>query len=310
MSIPMILIVLAIFTIVEKRENQTQLPSKAAGGAIDTLSYFKSSHALGDSSDPKNTKVTQIVSGNDIFNVKNNGSVYEYYTYDATAIYLKQDTSVGSYPVEGGTAASYTLSPGTWLKRTMSVGESFFSPATLTWVDKSCRVISSHPTWGFTITLLENKNMNLGGALGNQNVIVVKYDYSGPNYEKFYYAKGWGWVKWEEVNPQTGQVGHSAIFNDANTNFLTLKTVCGTKQPVIKLPSPTPVKKPKVTPTKSPTAVPTVYFTPDPDPTVPVPNQSDACPEEGNPVCYDCNFDKTVNIIDFSCFSNNYGKTL
>lgn len=32
------------------------------------------------------------------------------------------------------------------------------------------------------------------------------------------------------------------------------------------------------------------------------------CPDPDNAACYDCNGDDEVNILDFSCFSETYGK--
>ena len=277
--------------------------NRAAGGQIDTLDYFLSDFAIGKSSDPKSTGVTQYVVGNSAFTAKSN-SQYEYHTWDANYIYLKQDTSVGNFQLPEGIATSYKLSPGIWMKRFMSVGESFYVPTQVTWYDNSCRVVVNWPNWGYTMTLEAQKTLNLGGTMGNQNVIVLKYDYLGDNFERFYYSKTWGWVKWEEVDPKTGKVGRLATFDRVSTSFLTVKAKCGTAQPNVKppVPKPTPKPKPKPTPAPSPTPSPT----PSPVP-APATNGS-SCPDADDPVCYDCNFDGEVNILDFSCFSNAYGK--
>ncbi len=162
---------------------------------INTLSYFlnTSGKAL-TGSHPMN----QTLAGNTAYYVKWASDSYEIYTYDNNYIYLSEDHS-GS-PVPG----SYTFSNGKWLKISMKVGEQINAQDNMIQnyiVNSASCVPSTKASFPYTTTLLEHiPKYDAGGQLGIQDVIVVLYDYrtSGvSDYEKSYYAKGLGWIKWE-----------------------------------------------------------------------------------------------------------------
>lgn len=298
LGIPALLLIVALTATVLQRNTQTGVNSQAAGGTVDTLPYLLGNHSVGNSSDPKSNGITNYVAGNSVFYAKNgSGTQYEYRTWDANYIYLVQDTSVGGVQVGGVEPNSYRFAPGRgiWMKRRMAVGESIVAVPGITWF-KNCQQVGAWPDWSYTVTLEAQKTLNVGGDLKNQNVIVLKYDY-GSGFERFFYSKDWGWVRWEEWDTTTNQIKRSGNFNQIQDKLLPIKASCGTPQPNIKLPTPTPTPSP--TPTPAPTPTPT-----------PTPGDQNFCPEAGNPVCYDCNHDKTVNILDFSCFSKNYGKKI
>lgn len=280
-----------------QRNTQTRVNSQAAGGTIDTLPYLLGKHSVGQSSDPKSNGITNYVVGNSVFYVKNaSGTQYEYRTWDANYIYLVHDTSVGGVTIGGVEPNSYKFAPGRgiWMKRQMAIGESITAVPAIIWY-KNCQQVETWPDWNYIITLEAQKTINVGGSLGNQQVIVLNYDYLS-GYEKFYYSKDWGWVRWEEF-AQDNTLKRSGNFNQIRSTLAPVKASCGIPQPNIKLPTPTPTPSPTSTPAPTPTPTPT-------------PGDQNSCPEPGNPICYDCNHDKTVNILDFSCFSKNYGKKI
>lgn len=204
---------------------------------IDILDYFVSDHAIGGKSYPQSLNFTQYVSGNVSFYVKNT-NIYEYHTWDDNYIYLKQDNSVGDFPIGGGIANSYRLYPGIWMKRKMQVGEKIDVPTQVDWYNKFCSVIKHWDNWGYYV-YLENYigNYPAGGDLGNQEVIVLRYDY-GSGFEKFYYSKEWGWIRWEEWDAETNKVKRELNINRFSKPLKLIKTVCGT--PLPKFPSSTP----------------------------------------------------------------------
>ncbi len=300
LGIPGFLLIATLFTIVLQRNNQTTVNSRAAGSTIDTLPYLLGKHSLGQSSDPQNNGITNYVVGNSVFYVKSgNGRQYEYRTWDANYIYLVHDTSVGGVEVGGTQPNSYKFAPGRgiWMKRQMAIGESIDVVPGITWF-KDCTQVGAWPDWRYTITLEAHKTLDVGGSLGNQDVIVLKYDYQS-GYEKFYYSKDWGWVRWEEFDAGNN-LKRSGNFNKIDNVLLPLKASCGIPQPNITIPTQSPTPRPSQTSTPVPSQTLT------PVPTQPTGGLS--CPNPDNQACYDCNEDDAVNIFDFSCFSKNYGK--
>ncbi|MFC4591010.1 DUF4214 domain-containing protein [Sphaerisporangium corydalis] len=202
---------------------------------VDTLSYFLNTRKRALTG---GHAISQTYDGPRAYLVKWAADAYETYTYDAKYIYLREDHS-GS-PVPG----SYTFTNGRWMKRSMAVGERIS-------VKNNYIQSFSFGTGGCTPTtrgfypytnVLEARlpKYDLGGTVGVQDVIVLRYDYGYPGgadiYEKMYYAKGLGLVKWEEY--QDDKVVHSSTFNRYSADPLVepdLRTECaGTPLP----PSP------------------------------------------------------------------------
>lgn len=306
---------------------QTRRLFTRADTTIDMLDYMISKHAVGKSTEPKSTGVTEWVGANFWYDAKTWVGAYEYRTWDNNYIYLKQDTSIGpgNIPANVSNAKSYRFEPGVWAKRFMNVGESVEMPANqLTWYDGNCQSINSwtHP---YTMTL-ENHigNYNAGGDLGVQDVIVLRYQY-GTSYEKFFYSHEWGWIRWEEyVN---NAFTRSADFNNITTNLLEPNPVCGAPNPP---PPPAPPN-----PNPSPLCVKDSDCSPIcPSPSGNTPNLSctltycknGTCQPAAPPIsqqttcqgnknapakCFDCKIDgansSQINIFDFSCFTKVYG---
>ena len=217
---------------------QTPVTPTSTAEVINTLSYFL---------DTKNQTLTgthalsQTVTGQTIYNVKWSNDSYETYSYDNNYIYLKEDHSGSPNP------GSYTFSNGKWMKLNMQVGEQIDASdnhiQNFTVSSNSCTPATTG-SFPYTMTLLQHlPSYDLGGSLGVQDVIVLQYDYragGGTNYEKSYYAKGWGLVKWELYN-SNNQVTQTSIFNQPATVSATAPNVqSACINAPISQPNPTP----------------------------------------------------------------------
>lgn len=182
---------------------------------IDTLVYFlthhrdeslNGGHLLSQTID-ENKKVSYYVKGDSAL-------FYELHTWDDQYIYLKEDRTFLSVP-------STTFSDGRWMKRYMKVGETIninsanifqLYDQTLSnlkctkrinaaVIDTSGKTLEGQTAISgpFTYRMMLEKHdpaFDIGGDLGIQDVIIVKYEY-GNAFERFYYSKEWGWIKWE-----------------------------------------------------------------------------------------------------------------
>lgn len=180
-------------------------PQVSNDGSIDTLSYLLTSHP--NQGLTGTHPISQSIGNNIMRSVYWSSSAYLTYTWDPSYIYLREDQSM---PAAAG--GPYTFTPGLWMKRFMNVGETIGNNTnTLRFVNSSCQPVSTLP-FNYTTTLEAHyPSYSLGGDLGSQDVIVLKYDY-GSSYEKMYYAKGWGMVKWEHYSA-TNVLLQSSIFN-------------------------------------------------------------------------------------------------
>jgi hypothetical protein len=184
--------------------------ASAQSDVVDTLSYLLNTHGVALSG---THSLSQTVRGNTIYNVLWDSDSYETFSYDSNYIYLPEDHSAGQ-----GANGSYTFSDGRWMKRTMAVGDQIVvsgnSLQRFTVGMSSCTP-SSGGQFPYVMTLLQHMpHDNLGGTLARQDVIVFQYDYrwgTGTDYERIYYAKGWGMVKWELY--RNGQVIQTSTFN-------------------------------------------------------------------------------------------------
>lgn len=173
---------------------------------INTLDYFVSKHPEQslDGTHPLSSKV----SGNKLYYLKWDSTAFEIYKWDDNYIYLLEDYGANPH---------YTFSPGYWLKRQMQIGDTINSANNyITNYSSSCNILSFY-AFPYTITLEEHDSaMDFGGDIGKQDTIVLKYSYNSAVgasiYEKSYYTKEWGWVKWEQYN-DNNQVIATSLFN-------------------------------------------------------------------------------------------------
>lgn len=197
---------------------------------IDTLSYFLTHHPNENLNG--NHLISQTIDTNKriSYYVKGDSPLfYELHTWDDQYIYLKEDRTLLAVP-------SMTFSDGRWMKRQMNVGETIevgnsnllqlydqnlsnlkcikrsSSKAVNTKGETLDTIINSGP-FSYKITLEKHDPAyNLGGDLGIQDIIVLKYDY-GDNFENFYYSKEWGWVKWEMYQKNNPNPTDIKVFN-------------------------------------------------------------------------------------------------
>ncbi|MBI4067078.1 hypothetical protein HY407_01740 [Candidatus Gottesmanbacteria bacterium] len=259
--LPFILLIalFAVLVLVVSNIGKVQLLQKEASGGIDTLDYLVSDHAAGVDPNPKSLdgthNLSQTVSGQSLFSAKfNDPDSFEYYTWDDNFIYLKEDSSigVGNTPPGFEEARSYKFFPGIWMKRKMAVGKAIkVDPNNLTFYDSSCKKIKgwNHP---YTMTLETHyPSLDIGGDLGKQDIIVLKYDYANA-FEKFYYSRKWGYVKWEEWDSKNGSIKRSATFNRIKNTITTPQPKCTPPPaPTSSKLSPSPSMSPSPSPSPS-----------------------------------------------------------
>jgi hypothetical protein len=170
---------------------------------INTLDYFISKHPTQSLTGTHNTN--QVITGNSSYYVKWSANVFEYHTWDDNYIYMREDHSGVPNPV-------YEFYPGLWMKRSTNIGEKIDMHNNIVqWYDSNGKIDHQAP-FPYEMTLeAHNPSFDIGGDLGTQDVIILKYDYA-VSYEKFYYSKDWGWVKWELYSSDNTLL-QSSIFN-------------------------------------------------------------------------------------------------
>lgn len=186
---------------------------------MDTLNYFISNYARRHLSD--SLQITNYVFGTNSIYAKA-PSQYEWHTWDNNFIYLRQDTSINTV-IDGKVSRCYRLDNGIWMKRQMSVGDYFEVVPRVHWLDRECGIIRTWETWKYYMYLEWAGERNMGGDIGKEKVIVLKFDYYSA-FEKFIYSRRYGWVGWEhwEDNKQIKEV----LFNQFKPPILYTPT-CG-----------------------------------------------------------------------------------
>jgi hypothetical protein len=173
--------------------------------AINTLDYFVSNKGLTGTHDQ-----SQTIKGDHAYFTKWSPNVFEVYRWDSSYIYHQEDHG------DSDSSQAYHFEPGLWMKRQMKVGEKIDQTNTSAtyYVPSTCAIkIANAPAYYINTLEAHLPNYDLGGDVGKQDVIVLAYNYdpSLRYLEKFYYAKGWGWVKWEYY--VDGQLQSTSIFN-------------------------------------------------------------------------------------------------
>ena len=197
----------------------TPTPSPVASlttETINTLDYFISKHLTQGLTGTH--PLSQTVVGQTAYYTKWAADAYEVYSWDNNYIYLKEDHSGSPNP------GSYTYSVGKWMKRSMQVGEQIdVSDNRVQNFSGTTCAPSTAAALPYKMTLEQHiPNYDMGGSLGKQDVIVLKYDYASDvstDYEKSYYSKEWGFVKWELY--KNGQVAQTSTFNQISSTAST-----------------------------------------------------------------------------------------
>jgi hypothetical protein len=161
----------------------------------------------------------QIVLGNTITFVKfGSADAWETWVWDDNYIYHYEDHS-GTTP--------YVFSDGRWAKRLMQVGEKLhLADNRITYLDRApggC--VSPHDgPFPYEMKLLwQDAQYDAGPHIGKADVIALQYDPSIDRadrssndalfYEVFYFARGWGWFKWEAYRADDGVRAAQSVFD-------------------------------------------------------------------------------------------------
>lgn len=172
-------------------------PAVAATDCVNALDYFIG----GDKFNWKGSTGTHRLSQNFSSNLINGWMYYikfgnpdtnEHYTWDANYIYLRQD----GYP------NPYTFNKGRWLKNgTICKGDSISSPNNkITTYDSNCNLSppgQQPQPFPITVTYVDHWPTYFLGSRGYVDVILVDYQYGPSKFERFFYSKEYGWVRWE-----------------------------------------------------------------------------------------------------------------
>lgn len=142
-----------------------------------------------------------------------NGDAYEYRTWDGSYVYLKEDHS--------NTQKIYTFTVGRWMRRFTTKGDVVdVRDNRIRWYTENCTFTNETPFPYETKVMEVYDSFDFGGDVGRQPTIVLRYDPTGGRtdvdglyYEDFWYARGWGWVRWDSIKATTGQIYESAVFN-------------------------------------------------------------------------------------------------
>jgi len=179
-----------------------------AGGVVNTLDYFINNYHK-DRSLVGDHVLSQKIVDKSSFYFKDRVS-FEKHTWNGENICLELDRN-GDKRIYGFAAGS-----GIWMKQRMQIGEpNVVKPDVneIRWYNKNCEIKDTDP-YGFTNTLEAHyPRFDVGGDLGIQEVIQLRYQPHGGNPERYYYSREWGWIGWEELNPSNDSVKHQSIFN-------------------------------------------------------------------------------------------------
>lgn len=233
--------------------------------SIDVLSYLIDSSALGNkqtlqaSNDYNQVSKLKVDHTNKRFwymkQRLDSGQRWEQYRWDNSFIYLEKDTTL---PAEFN-AEAYITNPSLKLaKRYWKVGEKIIDSTYVKHFNfknnsNNCVILDGNGVyWPYKRTLKARlANADIGGDLTNIDVIIIQvempdedepgYNYwNPPNIERHWYAKGYGFVRWQEwdgkqrsdgswekKNPDVDAPLHDVRFNKiSNTDAPAFKNVC------------------------------------------------------------------------------------
>jgi hypothetical protein len=171
---------------------------------VDTLDFFLQRRGSGLTGSHHLVQTLDLDRRQSVY-VKGEPARFEVHAWDDDYIYQLLD-----YDPE----RAYRLTPGVWLARRMAAGDELVAPpaTTITWYTRACAPSRTEP-YSYTVKLEHHlPAMDCGGDLGRQEAIVVRYLPAGGRAERFYYARGWGWVAWEEYD-DAGRLRHRTDFN-------------------------------------------------------------------------------------------------
>jgi hypothetical protein len=118
---------------------------------------------------------------------------------------------------DGQSTGDYAFSKGLWAFRHMRPGDRISNPDNelVRYRPDTCQIVDRHP-FPFRTGLWKRwTQFDCGGDLGVRDVIAYLYDPGGAQdtYELSYFAKGFGFFRWEEYDQRTDTRRHWTVFN-------------------------------------------------------------------------------------------------
>jgi hypothetical protein len=172
-------------------------PSTAAPAA-DVLEYVIGGPEMWPRHGEPNHHQTQTVEQNRVcWNKYTLPWSYECWRWDANAIYHDVD-----HAIDGARRWEfYTFDNGRWMPRWIRPGEVWTQDVntSIHWFDAACQPLDPRPV-AYRVSVYLAGPMDAGGDLGMRDTLMLEYT---PNLaqpmapEKFFFAKGAGWYKWE-----------------------------------------------------------------------------------------------------------------
>ena len=230
-----VVLIVGSFTVMSFNENQvvkntvgqasTDIGISPQVETVDVMDFFLTKHA--NNSLMGTSPLSQVVAGNNLFLVKyNNPETVDFYTWNEKFVYFKEGRQ--RFSNEDIIILPFSLSPGIWMQRRMTVGEKMSINNEIQWFDNKCKPIKSEKV-RYDIVLEKHDRFFDAGSLGIQDVIILKIEKSKENNviyttEKFYYSKEWGLIRWEMHNKdQPMQVFN---FNEISNSLIYPEKIC------------------------------------------------------------------------------------
>jgi len=193
------------------------------GARFDALDYMRNTHGGTLHGTDGSIVAFSDAPGNRFYYVKggsrhNDGRTFERYAYDGANVWLERDTS---WPLrDGGNVYdaydcvdpdTHAYGSFTWAKRSWADGEGYdyrtqiigFQKAACGW---SSGLRNATNTGHRTV---RRQTVDFGGSIGRVDAIGIEY---GPC-ETHWYARGWGWVKWEYHDVCGNRPGPDVLWN-------------------------------------------------------------------------------------------------
>jgi hypothetical protein len=119
---------------------------------------------------------------------------------------------------DGQSTGDYSFTSALWARRRMVVGDRIVNARNnlVRYQADGCQIVKVHAFPFITGVWKRWTSFDCGGHLGWQDVIAYLYDPGGNAdiYELSYYAKGYGFFRWEEYDQKTGALNHWTTFNE------------------------------------------------------------------------------------------------
>ncbi|CAN5725831.1 hypothetical protein BH09MYX1_BH09MYX1_44880 [soil metagenome] len=212
------------------------------GAELDALDYMRNTHGGRlKGTDGSIVGYYEVPNSNKFYYVKggannNDGRTFERYAYDAHDVWLERDTSwpladgggiFGAYDCVDPTTHQYGKGSLIWAKRHETVSDVFdFRTQVIGLQTNGCRWSNGtrNSTNSGSKTIRRNSQFQLGGNIGTVDAIAVDYGAC----ETHWYARGWGWVKWEyHGNVCANSPGADVTWNQWSSTVTTPVEPCG-----------------------------------------------------------------------------------